>query len=326
MSLRHLDIVLVLLVAVPALALGAPALGYAVGAAAWILQRAASVAADRWLAEMTDYRRRIGYGVGSSMLRVWLLACAIMIVGLTATRADGLTAALVIFGAFSLYFVAAALAHMTQRQAGDGMSLRRKLGLGIGAVYVLGFIVIIGLFGATRQDNAAVQAPGRVQAAHLARPPGSAGPQQGRPLPPHRDDADDRRDDVDLQAHAGAAEPRADRRRVGLHRAARQDRARQHERRDGAQVVPARLHAVRLHLDLQPDRLPAAAGQHGRDVQRLRHGHPVVPDLRRHRQRLDPARPRADRLLRLQHRRPQGEGPVGLHEEHDPAGRHRARS
>ena len=33
------------------------------------------------------------------------------------------------------------------------MSTRRKLGLGIGGVYILGFLVIIGLFGAKRQDN-----------------------------------------------------------------------------------------------------------------------------------------------------------------------------
>jgi F-type H+-transporting ATPase subunit a len=33
------------------------------------------------------------------------------------------------------------------------MSMKRKLGLGIGGVYVLGFVVIIGIFGATRQDN-----------------------------------------------------------------------------------------------------------------------------------------------------------------------------
>ncbi len=33
------------------------------------------------------------------------------------------------------------------------MSLRRKLGLGIGGIYVLGFVVIIALFGATRLDN-----------------------------------------------------------------------------------------------------------------------------------------------------------------------------
>ena len=33
------------------------------------------------------------------------------------------------------------------------MSTRRKLGLGIGGVYILGFLVIVGLFGAKRQDN-----------------------------------------------------------------------------------------------------------------------------------------------------------------------------
>ncbi len=33
------------------------------------------------------------------------------------------------------------------------MSTRRKLGLGIGGVYILGFFVIIGIFGATRRDS-----------------------------------------------------------------------------------------------------------------------------------------------------------------------------
>ncbi len=33
------------------------------------------------------------------------------------------------------------------------MSTRRKLGLGIGGVYILGFLVIVGIFGAKRQDN-----------------------------------------------------------------------------------------------------------------------------------------------------------------------------
>lgn len=33
------------------------------------------------------------------------------------------------------------------------MSTRRKLGLGIGAVYILGFVVLVAAFGATRQDN-----------------------------------------------------------------------------------------------------------------------------------------------------------------------------
>lgn len=112
--LLYLDIVLVLIAAVPALALGAPALGYTVGAAAWILQRLAAVEVERRVADVKDLRRRLGLGVTSSMLRVWLLAVTIMVVGVAATRADGLTAALVIFGAFSTYFARSAMAHMAE--------------------------------------------------------------------------------------------------------------------------------------------------------------------------------------------------------------------
>ena len=87
MSLKYLDIVLVVLVGVPAVALGAPELGYAVGAGAWTLQRLAAV--------------------------------AIMVVGLTATRADGLTAALVIFAAFSFTFARTAFAHVTRTRSNE---------------------------------------------------------------------------------------------------------------------------------------------------------------------------------------------------------------
>jgi hypothetical protein len=115
--LPYLDVVLVLLCAVPALALGAPELGYTVGATAWIVQRLVTLRIDRQLSTVTDMRRRIGLGVASAMGRVWILAAAIMIVGLTGTRADGLTAALVIFGAFSLNFARSAIAHMTESRS-----------------------------------------------------------------------------------------------------------------------------------------------------------------------------------------------------------------
>ncbi len=154
MALTYLDIVLVLVAAVPALALGAPAVGYGVAAAVYILQRLVSVEADRRLADMTDYRRRIGLGVAIAMTRVWVLAATIMIVGVTVARADGLTAALVIFGAFSAEL--RPLGHLAHDadQEGRVMSMRRKIGLSIGAVYFLGFVVIIAIFGATRLDNA----------------------------------------------------------------------------------------------------------------------------------------------------------------------------
>jgi len=114
LALLYLDIVLVLVVAAPALAAGAPALGYTVGAVAWIVLRLASVAAEKRFENEPDLRRRLAFGVASALARVWILACAIMIVGVTATRPDGLTAALVIFGAFSVYFVRKALVHRAQ--------------------------------------------------------------------------------------------------------------------------------------------------------------------------------------------------------------------
>jgi hypothetical protein len=114
LSLAYLDVVVVVIAAVPALSLGAPVLGYVVGAVAWILQRAVSVVTDSRLANVADLRRRLGLGVASSMLRVWVLACTILAVGVASSRPDGLTAALVIFGAFSIYFAGSAFAHVTR--------------------------------------------------------------------------------------------------------------------------------------------------------------------------------------------------------------------
>jgi hypothetical protein len=113
-SLKYLDIVLVVLVGIPAVALGAPELGYVVGAGAWIVQRFTAVALETHVATLSDQRRRLGISLASAMGRVWLMAIAIMVVGVTAERADGLTAALVIFAAFSFTFARTAFAHMTR--------------------------------------------------------------------------------------------------------------------------------------------------------------------------------------------------------------------
>ena len=117
MPVAYLDVVLVLIAAVPALSLGAPVLGYVVGAVAWILQRIVSVAVDRRLENERDLRRRLGLGVTSSMLRVWVLGCTILVVGVAGSRPDGLTAALVVFGAFSIYFVISAVTHRQRKRA-----------------------------------------------------------------------------------------------------------------------------------------------------------------------------------------------------------------
>jgi hypothetical protein len=112
----YIDIVLVLLVAAVALSMGAPALGLTVGAAAWIVVRIASLAVDKRLQNVDDIRRRLGLSVGYSMVRVWVLACAIIAAGVAASRADGLAAALTIFGAFSVWFACSAIAHVAEKR------------------------------------------------------------------------------------------------------------------------------------------------------------------------------------------------------------------
>lgn len=118
-SSRYLDLLLVIVVAAPALALGAPALGYAVGGGAWIVQRLSAVALEKRIKDLDDQRRRLGISLASAMGRVWFMAIAIMVVGVTVSRPDGLTAALVIFAAFSFTFARSAFAHATRNQEHD---------------------------------------------------------------------------------------------------------------------------------------------------------------------------------------------------------------
>ncbi|MCW3066109.1 MAG: hypothetical protein JWN32_3281, partial [Solirubrobacterales bacterium] len=101
---RYVDVVLVLMIAPIALIMGAPALGYAVGAVAWTVQRVAGAAIERRALASEDPKWAIGVTLFSSLGRVWLLALTILAVGLLGEKKDGLTAALVVFAAFTVYF------------------------------------------------------------------------------------------------------------------------------------------------------------------------------------------------------------------------------
>ncbi|MEA2198814.1 MAG: hypothetical protein QOJ25_2865 [Solirubrobacteraceae bacterium] len=104
--LRYLDVVLVAVAAAPALALGAPALGYVVGAAAWILSRAIAITDRRLMARKAgDDRSLLVLNLFEPFMRIFLLAGAIVVAGVAGHRADGLTAAVVIFGAYTIAFV-----------------------------------------------------------------------------------------------------------------------------------------------------------------------------------------------------------------------------
>jgi hypothetical protein len=102
--LRYLDVVLVAILAVPAIALDAPAFGYLVGAGAWILQRIIAANDRRLVRRASTLRAQLGFNLFEPFARIWLLAGAIVLAGVAGHRADGLTAAVVIFAAYSIAF------------------------------------------------------------------------------------------------------------------------------------------------------------------------------------------------------------------------------
>ena len=111
--LRYLDVVLVI-AALPLVAFaGLPLLGYAVGGGAWIAQRAAGAALERQAQRTTDVRRQVGLNLSSSLGRAWIVGGAILAVGLAGEREDGLTAAIVVAVAFTVYFAVSLLMHVT---------------------------------------------------------------------------------------------------------------------------------------------------------------------------------------------------------------------
>jgi len=102
--LRYLDVALVVLAAVPALVLGAPAVCYAIGAGGYVLQRVIAANDRRWVSKAGTPQHQFAMELFARFGRIWLMAGAIIAAGLIA-RANGLTAALVIFGAYSVAFV-----------------------------------------------------------------------------------------------------------------------------------------------------------------------------------------------------------------------------
>ena len=104
--LRYLDVAVIVVAAIPALALGAPVFGYIVGAVAWIIQRVAQSVDGRLLKGRFDDPVRLTLvTLGEAFGRIWLLVAAILVAALAGNHRDGLTCALVIFAAYTISFV-----------------------------------------------------------------------------------------------------------------------------------------------------------------------------------------------------------------------------
>ena len=112
---RWLDVVLVVLAAPFVILTGLPVLGYAVGAAAWIVNRALGVLVERRATAQADVRRAVGMNLGALIARSWLVGLTILAVGLAGAREDGLTAAILLLAAFTLYFVSSLLLRSFER-------------------------------------------------------------------------------------------------------------------------------------------------------------------------------------------------------------------
>jgi hypothetical protein len=95
LALRFADLIVLAIALAVFLVAGLPMLGYAVAAAAWLTATGIQLAADRHAQrslERGDRRSALGGLAAATLGRVWLVALAILLVGL-ADRESGLAAA-----------------------------------------------------------------------------------------------------------------------------------------------------------------------------------------------------------------------------------------
>jgi hypothetical protein len=104
-ALSYLDVVLLVVAAPIMLLIGVPAVGYLVGAGAWIVLRAVGVAVERAAGATADPQREMALRLAYLLGRLFVLAIAVILVRKASGRDDGLTALLVIVFAFTVQLI-----------------------------------------------------------------------------------------------------------------------------------------------------------------------------------------------------------------------------
>jgi hypothetical protein len=103
---RYLDLVVLFVVALPIFLLaGFPIAGYLVGGGAWIVQRLVQLWMQRRAEASNDPRVVAGWTAGSMIARGWFCALAIFGVGVAEGDEAGLSAAVLVIGLFTVYFL-----------------------------------------------------------------------------------------------------------------------------------------------------------------------------------------------------------------------------
>jgi hypothetical protein len=106
---RYFDVVLVVVAAPIMIAIGVSATGYAIGAGAWIVLRAAGEVLERNPALQANPRTEVSVRLGYMLSRLFLLAIAVILARSQAGRDAGLTALVVIAVAFTVQLAVSAI-------------------------------------------------------------------------------------------------------------------------------------------------------------------------------------------------------------------------
>jgi hypothetical protein len=122
---KYVDLLLLAVALAVFLLGGLPMLGYAVAAAAWLAQRGIqTLAGRRARAELAAGNRQKAMGIvaATTLGRVWLMATAVLLVGL-GEREAGLAAAILVLVLFTVSFAAQGFAHLFGEQPeGQGVA------------------------------------------------------------------------------------------------------------------------------------------------------------------------------------------------------------
>jgi uncharacterized membrane protein YkgB len=111
---KYVDLLLLAVALAVFLLGGLPMLGFAVGAAAWLVQRGIQMlAARRARTELAAGNRQKAMGIvaASTLGRVWLMATAVLLAGL-AEREAGLASGVLVAVLFTVSFAAQGLSHL----------------------------------------------------------------------------------------------------------------------------------------------------------------------------------------------------------------------
>jgi len=101
---------------------GLPMLGFAAGAGAWLVQRGIQMlAARRARAELAAGRKQRAMGIvaATTLGRVWLMATAVLLTGLS-EREAGLASALLLAALFTVSIAAQGIAHLFDEEPQAG--------------------------------------------------------------------------------------------------------------------------------------------------------------------------------------------------------------